>query len=460
MKKILLVTLMLVLSLGLQAQTIHFMLFAATNDAELGAAAENVKKYFTYTFIPSLRNNSGMSVSANYYCGNDFTKSKLESVVSNLYCGSNDVIIFYFYGHGFNDCRSSCPNPNDYPTITLGTNEGPINPRMKSELDIFNSLKKKPHRLLITIAECCNRCMGGSCSSIPQVTPNYVVDISAQKIKQLFSATGDYIVSSSSKGEYSFSGNMGFFTSGFKNAFEEEVSSSNRNYPSWSSVFNNAASKTTATASRHEVDGTKCVQHPQWKKNGNETTVKYKVMNPSAERKLSKMFEKPKEIGDGIRIKGKYFNMSTTNPQGLVLAKYPDGKFDGRYMFGHLGNDNFYPQILTMFVNNKDEFYIMDMNKFPYGRQYDSYGNMTSDFTDSGKDYKISYIEYSDGAIYLGETVGGQKDGFGIYIWSNGDSWYGKWSGDVRLGYGIFCYYDGTKQVQIGYWNNNTYSAQ
>ncbi len=268
MKRVLLLVLML-LSFSAYSQTVHFMLFAATNDADLGTAAENVKKYFTYTFVPSLRNNSGMSVSANYYCGSDFSKSKLESVLGNLYSNSNDVIIFYFYGHGFNDCRPACPNPNNYPTITLGTNEGPINPRMKSELDIFNTLKAKPHKLLITIAECCNRCMGGSCTPMSIIVPNPAVDLSAQKIRQLFSATGDYIVSSSSKGEYSFSGNMGFFTSGFKNALEEELSSTRSGYPSWTSIFSNAASKTTAMASKHDFEGGKCVQHPQWKK---ETT--------------------------------------------------------------------------------------------------------------------------------------------------------------------------------------------
>ena len=279
MKRLLLIFLLL-LSLSAYPQTIHFMLFAATNDAELGTAAENVKKYFEYTFVPSLKKNSGMSVDAKYYCGNDFTKSKLESVLSALQTNSNDVIFFYFYGHGFNDCRSNCPNPNNYPTVTLGVNDGPINPRMKSEFDIFNTLKNKNHKLLITIAECCNRCMGGSCSPVPEVSPNPAVDLSAQKIRQLFSSTGDYIVSSSSKGEYSFSGNMGFFASGFKSAFEEEVSSYNSNPPSWASIFTKASSKTTATASRHEVDGVKCVQHPQWKQ-GSLTTPSSQTTKPT-----------------------------------------------------------------------------------------------------------------------------------------------------------------------------------
>lgn len=461
MKRVLLLVLML-LSFSAYSQTVHFMLFAATNDADLGTAAENVKKYFTYTFVPSLRNNSGMSVSANYYCGSDFSKSKLESVLGNLYSNSNDVIIFYFYGHGFNDCRPSCPNPNNYPTITLGTNAGPINPRMKSELDIFNTLRAKPHKLLITIAECCNRCMGGSCSSIPDIIPNPVVDLSAQKIRQLFSATGDYIVSSSSKGEYSFSGNMGFFTNGFKSALEEELSSSNQGYPSWTSVFNNAASKTTAMAGKHNFEGGKCVQHPQWKNESGVTptpSVTNKVLSSSAERRLSKMFEKPKDQNDGMCFKGKYFNLETS-PSGLVLAKCSNSNNPSKFFFGHMGKDDFYPAIQTMIITVADDFLVIDLNNSNNYRQYDSQGNLSSNTTSSKKNYRYSCIEYANGDIYSGETVNGKYDGFGVYVWANGNSWYGQWSQGIRLGYGIFCPYDGTRQVVIGYWNNHEYRSQ
>jgi len=415
MKKLLLLALMM-LSFSAYSQTIHFMLFAATNDADLGTAAENVKKYFTYTFVPALRNNSGMSVSENYYCGSEFTKNKLESALSNLYSSSNDVIIFYFYGHGFNDCRPICPNPNNYPTVTLGTNSGPINPRMKSELDIFNTLKNKPHKLLITIAECCNRCMGGSCTPMSVIVPNPTVDLSPQKIRQLFSATGNYIVSSSSKGEYSFSGNMGFFTSAFKTAFEEELSSSNSGYPSWSNIFNNAASKTTATASKHEVDGTRCVQHPQWEKQPNakkvENFTKDKFISMIDRFLNGKMYNGDKK--DGLK-----------DGYGIYKCEF--------YIFCGLweGDDYIYGFNLGL-KNNQICVGSFTKNNTYSGSEYDYNGKRT----DSNAAQPLRIIQ-NNGYTYIGEVnSSNQYDGFGMLFQPDGNVWIGKWENGSKSNLG------------------------
>jgi len=42
-------------------------------------------------------------------------------------------------------------------------------------------------------------------------------------------------------------------------------------------------------------------------------------------------------------------------------------------------------------------------------------------------------IEYENGDIYLGETYNGLRHGLGIFVWANGDTWYGEWKDDKLL---------------------------
>ncbi len=48
-------------------------------------------------------------------------------------------------------------------------------------------------------------------------------------------------------------------------------------------------------------------------------------------------------------------------------------------------------------------------------------------------------------AQYTGSTVGGQKDGYGVMIWPNGDRYEGEWKNDLQNGTGSFVYADGEK---------------
>lgn len=40
---------------------------------------------------------------------------------------------------------------------------------------------------------------------------------------------------------------------------------------------------------------------------------------------------------------------------------------------------------------------------------------------------RLDYIVEDNGNAYLGEVVKGKRNGFGIYMWTNGDCWFGKW---------------------------------
>ena len=45
---------------------------------------------------------------------------------------------------------------------------------------------------------------------------------------------------------------------------------------------------------------------------------------------------------------------------------------------------------------------------------------------------RFDYIEYGS-AYYLGETLNGQRHGYGLYVDSYGNPWIGNWANDQKL---------------------------
>lgn len=50
--------------------------------------------------------------------------------------------------------------------------------------------------------------------------------------------------------------------------------------------------------------------------------------------------------------------------------------------------------------------------------------------------WKYVQISYANGAKYVGETVNGRRDGYGIYYYADGDFYYGRFADDKPVGYG------------------------
>lgn len=86
------------------------------------------------------------------------------------------------------------------------------------------------------------------------------------------------------------------------------------------------------------------------------------------------------------------------------------------------------------------------------GRLYDVYGNLIYDgafFADRAQgsvpmanmDASLKFVceRYSNDALYVGETRNGVRHGYGIYVYPNGDLWYGQWENGVA-GQGFYSY--------------------
>lgn len=238
--RILLLSLALLFANLTSAKTVYVLVFTDDNDASIGSSCTQTRKYMSNTFVPNIKRYTNLSVVEKYYNGSRFSVANLNSALSGLNSNSSDVIIFYYAGHGYNR------GYNDYPTITLGVSGTPIAQRSKDLLSVYNTLRNKPHQLLICVAEACNAVhhVNGIADNMITSFPSHV--FSAIHFRELFNATGDYMASSSVKGQKSYSaeGSPGMFTCGFREAFNEVVEESFAGTATWTSVFSKTISNT------------------------------------------------------------------------------------------------------------------------------------------------------------------------------------------------------------------------
>lgn len=232
--------------------TIHFIVFADTEDSSIGTSCNQTLKYLQGNMLVKLRHYvDDKDVKSYIYEGNEnFTRTKLNSCLSSLTTSANDVIFFYYTGHGYND------GTNDYPTLTLGKDGEDINYRKKDLLDVYNTLRNKNHSLLIVIAEACNKQASGV-----TISDNSPFEDDGAKYRTLFSATGDFMISSSKKGQFSYSksGSMGLFSRSFADAMSELMASTSSSNVSWPTLFRLTSQKTVQKATQLKI-----AQNPQW----------------------------------------------------------------------------------------------------------------------------------------------------------------------------------------------------
>jgi hypothetical protein len=217
---------------------LHLLVVADTNDPKIGSSVRQDLDDVSNLFRKAAR-EVGIKYEINKLYGDTFDKSSIMSKINSLGIKSNDVVIFYYSGHGYNDTSGS----NRFPSMSL---DGP-DYGLES---IHRYIKGKGARLNITVGDLCNsipRSRNGTKSDeeIP-FKSGFLFD--SDKLKRLFMySSGSLISTSSSKGEWSFcmtnsNGSMGngHFTNAFINSFAKEASKVNDNNGSWRTMFSRA----------------------------------------------------------------------------------------------------------------------------------------------------------------------------------------------------------------------------
>lgn len=207
-------------------QTIHLISFATTFDQQIGIATDISQKNVTEK-IKDIAFEIEIPVKEYIYNGNQCTKENLIRVINELETKPSDVILYISHSHGFRFIETETPWPYLYlvPNSSAVTSN-PINYTAELKEEIFDKLKAKEHRLLICIAEACNRTLGNKPLADSQYNRSYARGGNLDGYKKLFiEAKGEFLLSSAKPEEISWSDRElgGWYTYAFLQALDTEI---------------------------------------------------------------------------------------------------------------------------------------------------------------------------------------------------------------------------------------------
>ncbi len=222
--------------------TLHLVLVSNSNDGPLGTGffANHRKLKSLFRDVASTCN---MQFDFKEVVGDDFGKIKVESTVSNLHTGANDVIVFYYSGHGFRFADQT----SVWPRIDLRdgmSQAASMSNSLNLDFDVYQPLAKKGARLTIVIGECCNTATGGTPTrSDPVIMSPGQNMLSAPLVKALFNKEGNILIASSSPGQPSwyYVASGGYFCNSLLDNFLNDVGfTGNNNQVTWNKIVDDA----------------------------------------------------------------------------------------------------------------------------------------------------------------------------------------------------------------------------
>lgn len=130
------------------AQTLHAIIIADTNDPNIGRWDK--QDYVNMTMeVSTIASATGMQLKKYFRSGSQCSKSSLMDILNNLRTGNDDVVLFYYSGHGVRSTQDA----SEYPQMCMGS-------RYDSDFVpleyVLQRLNDQPARLKIVFGDCCN----------------------------------------------------------------------------------------------------------------------------------------------------------------------------------------------------------------------------------------------------------------------------------------------------------------
>ncbi|HUR66323.1 MAG TPA: caspase family protein [Chitinophagaceae bacterium] len=258
-----------------EKQTRLFLcLVANTNDKKIGKTCavdlkntldtyKEVAEFLEIQFVPKVIE------------GAEFSKLNVDKAINAIRPAPNDIVVFYYTGHGFNEGRDAYRFPYlDLRDKTYQEYGGQYTMNMEA---IYQKIKMKGARLNLVLSDCCNNDPSQSQNMTSEDPDTRVSSIGWDKNKciALFmnSKRMSVLATAAQKGELS-AGNIsegGFFTANFLQTLEKHIgkvrTTAKPLEPTWNSILNLSATETTTRAVRKwcrmpDDSVQKCTQHP------------------------------------------------------------------------------------------------------------------------------------------------------------------------------------------------------
>ncbi|SDL26502.1 caspase family protein [Siphonobacter aquaeclarae] len=245
MKKL---ALCLLMSIGLSAhgQTFHALLMADTRDELLSGACERDLEVMHRQF-EQISSAIGFQLSEKVISRDFFTVNELEKVLDSLRIAPDDVVFFYYTGHGYNVAGRA----DRFPILHVDKKNIRRNPELSA---IHERLRAKKPRLCISLGDCCNDLLTstrGMVSRKPMIRGLNLTDDSLNaSYRRLFRIpAGDILIASSQPPQQSSAhpDSGSFYTRSFTEALETATRFAGN--PTWEALL----SDTQARLGRHSA---------------------------------------------------------------------------------------------------------------------------------------------------------------------------------------------------------------
>jgi hypothetical protein len=226
--------------------TLHLIIMANTRDNSIGRGCEIDRRNLKIEF-ENIASALNIPIDEKIFCEDQFTKDNLLTAINNLNPGANDIVVFFYRGHGFrwNNQTSSWPQMaltySHYQPIE--SNNYPIE-------YVYSDIVKKGARLNIVVGDLCNSNIGIDNPEISNQNGNafqsdFVPDM--QKLHRMFmDASGSILATSAQPSEVSWVNayDGGLYTSSFVESLHKEVSAmSNSGNGDWLDLITTTISR-------------------------------------------------------------------------------------------------------------------------------------------------------------------------------------------------------------------------
>lgn len=231
---------------------LRLIIVSNTNDPHIGKACGLDIQRVTLMF-DSIRKFIGISMITTVISGKTYNKAAVVKVLKDLNPDPNDIVVFYYTGHGFRKTE----DPRPFPYIDLRPKDDKtymVN--SLNILDVFNTIKGKPKaaRLNIVLSDCCNTVPGKNKIDAKAIGGfRDIRDWSQDNCRQLFlnPTPTSVLITASDVGQFSSCDSTagGLFTIFFKAALENNLTNFKKNV-NWDQVAAETKNATSIKA-RH-----------------------------------------------------------------------------------------------------------------------------------------------------------------------------------------------------------------
>ncbi len=206
------------------AATLHVIIVGDTNASDIGRSVTiDVRRIENLMKIVS--KSTELRLNIQKITGNNLTPKNVENAVNHISPGSNDVVFFYWTGHGYNRGDSVLP------TMYLGKQES-LNLGLSK---IAKIIRGKNPRFSIVIGDTCNKPINGNRRDI-----NLSIRGSENYKKLFLKYKGQVLAGGSKVGGYSYGNGRtgGVYTTAFLNSLTIELAATG--IPSWEELMQRA----------------------------------------------------------------------------------------------------------------------------------------------------------------------------------------------------------------------------